>query len=142
MNNVERKRQHSYSVSYSWEVGSSYDPAMEEGAEEEEKTGKHAWTGPTTCTHHRADETPEVPLADYDDDELDALAAEQELLEGLNPDDIFSLSDMDEPPDAIVEDDHTYADDSDDDMFWGISKGKGKGKSFASFDDDDIDMDL
>ena len=72
---------------------------------------------------------------EVDEDELDEWAAEQELLEGLNPEDIFSLSDMDEPPDGVGEDE-----DDDEDMLW-RAVDKGKGRAVAA-PDADVEMDF
>ncbi|THH01282.1 hypothetical protein EW026_g1375 [Hermanssonia centrifuga] len=83
MSSVNSKRKHQYRLSYAHDVGSSFDPDMEDvGQWEQELQGDN-------------------PLGtlpeEYDEEELAEYAAEQELLEGLSVNDIFGLSDMDEP---------------------------------------------
>ncbi|KAI0088851.1 hypothetical protein BDY19DRAFT_1048377 [Irpex rosettiformis] len=81
MASAQRKQHHSYRVSYSQEVGSSFDPDMEDPAEWE---------------HELREETAEEIPDDLDDEELAAYAAERELLEGLTEEDIFSYSDIED----------------------------------------------
>lgn len=72
---------------------------------------------------------------DLDEEELEEWAAEQELLEGLTADEIFSLSDMDEPPAGAPQED-----DDDEEILW-RSFDKGKARA-ASNTDGDVDMDF
>lgn len=72
---------------------------------------------------------------DLDEEELEEWAAEQELLEGLTADEIFSLSDMDEPPAGAPKDD-----DDEDEILW-RSFDKGKARAVANTDGD-VDMDF
>ena len=70
---------------------------------------------------------------ELDDEALAEWAAEQELLEGLDPDEVFGLSDLDEPSDMNDKDD-------DEEIMW-RAVDKGKGRAFEAINDD-MDMDL
>ncbi|PCH44911.1 hypothetical protein WOLCODRAFT_165489 [Wolfiporia cocos MD-104 SS10] len=83
--NGRRKQQHQYRLSYSHEVGSSYDPAIED------------------ITEWELDDEPEVlpPIdttpEDLDQEELAAYAEECDIYSGdINTDELFSLSDMED----------------------------------------------
>ncbi|KAI0826439.1 hypothetical protein BC629DRAFT_1456323 [Irpex lacteus] len=82
MASAKRKQQHSYRVSYSHEVGSSFDPDMEDPEEWEHEL--------------KEDVLEEGPDDEFTEEELAAYAVERELLEGLTEEDIFSYSDIDD----------------------------------------------
>jgi len=86
MASVKHQRQHSYRLSYAQEVGSSFDPDMEDAAEWENELRKNE------------QDAPDDILVDEDEIDLAAYAAEQELLDGLTADDIFTYSDVDDVP--------------------------------------------
>lgn len=89
----KRKEQHAYCVSYQRDVGSSFDPVLEETAEWEYEV-----------------DDPQDSSNPYDleDEELAAYAEEYDLhLEDLNPDDLFTYSDLDDYP--FPEEDMTAA---------------------------------
>ncbi|OBZ77773.1 hypothetical protein A0H81_02382 [Grifola frondosa] len=80
--NTRRKEQHGYRLSYAYDVGSSFDPDMEDVNE---------W---------------ETDLKDLEEEELATYAEEYDLhLEDLRAEDIFSLSDLDYYPIAGEDED-------------------------------------
>lgn len=118
MASAKRKQQHSYRVSYSHEVGSSFDPDMEDPEEwEHELKGSSAlrFSFPSSAENTvlikllTEDALEEGPDDEFTEEELAAYAVERELLEGLTEEDIFSYSDIDdlsyldeeEPHDAL-----------------------------------------
>ncbi|KAH9835239.1 uncharacterized protein C8Q71DRAFT_908407 [Rhodofomes roseus] len=89
----KRKEQHAYRLSYQVDVGSSFDPVLEETAE---------WEHETVDPQHSSN-----PY-DLEEEELAAYAAEYDLhLEDLNPDEFFTHSDLDDYP--FPEEDMTEA---------------------------------
>ncbi|KAI0694197.1 hypothetical protein BC835DRAFT_1415451 [Cytidiella melzeri] len=88
MASVKHQRQHSYRVSYAQDVGSSFDPDIEDLDQWEHEL--------------RAEDADNIP-DDIDEEDLQAYAAEHELLEGLTVDDLFTCSDVDDAADV---DDH------------------------------------
>ncbi|KAJ3558889.1 hypothetical protein NM688_g665 [Phlebia brevispora] len=125
MASVEHKRKHSYRVSYSHDVGSSYDPSIEEEIEWENELKESTDAGPQA-----------TGSVDPDEEELAEWAAEQELLEGLDPDEVFSLSDLDEPADTPIK---SRVQDDDEIQWRRVDKGKQRAYTYA---DADVDMDL
>ncbi|EKM56950.1 uncharacterized protein PHACADRAFT_160503 [Phanerochaete carnosa HHB-10118-sp] len=84
--NLKSKEKHSYRVSYAYDVGDSFDPDMENIDE---------WVNNT----HEEVRTNVLPdEEELDDEELARLAVERELLEGLNMDEVFSYSDVEDYP--------------------------------------------
>ncbi|KAI0938667.1 hypothetical protein AcV5_000294 [Taiwanofungus camphoratus] len=113
MTNVKRRQQHQYRLSYAYDVGSSFDPDMEDVNEWE----------------HDLQELQPISTfpEDLEDEELAAYAEEYELhLEDIHPDQLFSLSDVD---DVVLI--NEVADES--------HQGKGKCKEIAT-KDEDFDM--
>lgn len=120
MSNVNRKERHSYKVSYAYDVGSSFDPDMENINEWEEELASalHMSTflsaiGSTTLlsldanTHGRPSvsliqTTNELTPVDLEDEELEAYAEEcakraaLEDFEDIPEEELFSWSDLDE----------------------------------------------
>ena len=85
------------------------------------------------------DDAPQDDIPDeLDDEALAEYAAEQELLEGLDPDEIFSLSDLDEEPEASV---RASANPSEEEEILWRNVDKGKQRVYANVDND-VDMDL
>lgn len=85
------------------------------------------------------DDAPQDDILDeLDDEALAEYAAEQELLEGLDPDEIFSLSDLDEEPEASV---RAGANPSEEEEILWRNVDKGKQRAYANVDND-VDMDL
>ncbi|KAF7797046.1 hypothetical protein EIP86_008238 [Pleurotus ostreatoroseus] len=85
------------------------------------------------------DDAPQDDIPDeLDDEALAEYAAEQELLEGLDPDEIFSLSDLDEEPEASV---RASANPSEEEEILWRKVDKGKQRAYANVDND-VDMDL
>ncbi|KAH9941320.1 uncharacterized protein BXZ73DRAFT_88458 [Epithele typhae] len=90
MDNSKRKQVHAYRLSYSLDVGSSFDPDMEDPQSWEDDL--HALNAISTG--------PE----DLDEEEIAAYAAEAELnLDDLAADDIFGLSDFEDAHDRDVD---------------------------------------
>ncbi|KAI0341448.1 hypothetical protein BDW22DRAFT_1359005 [Trametopsis cervina] len=116
MASVRHQKQHSYRLSYAQEVGSSFDPDLEDVTTWEDELQE------TT-----ADDIPD----ELDDDEVAAYAAEQELLEGLNAEDIFSYSDVDDYPPV---------DDDGEEFSHGVASSGTQ--SSTTFRDMDVEMDL
>lgn len=86
MQNLKSKEKYSYRVSYAYDVGDSFDPDMENIDE---------WVT------NVPDEVPKHVLPDeeeLDDEVLAQMAAERELLEGLDLDEVFSYSDVEDYP--------------------------------------------
>ncbi|EMD30727.1 hypothetical protein CERSUDRAFT_120330 [Gelatoporia subvermispora B] len=120
MQSAQRKKAHRYRVEYQWEVGSSFDPDMEDVAE---------WEAHLGALEEQQIVTPE----ELEEDELLAYAeelmaeAENADLEGLDPDALFSYSDVEDmPPDT--------------DMEPVIPRDKGKGKEIPHSMDDAMDI--
>ncbi|PIL27588.1 hypothetical protein GSI_10739 [Ganoderma sinense ZZ0214-1] len=89
---AKRKQRHAYRLSYAYDVGSSFDPDMEDPQSWETELN-----GPTPLS---------TEPDDLLDEELEAYAAEAELnLDDLQAGDIWSLSDFDDldppAPDAM-----------------------------------------
>ena len=105
MASARRKRQHAYRLSYSQDVGSSFDPDMEDPTAWEDEL-KGLFTDSSIhilpLTAGLDDPLEEIP-EDLDDEELAAYAAERELLEGLSEEDIFSYSDLEDFDEHDVE---------------------------------------
>ncbi|KZT70502.1 hypothetical protein DAEQUDRAFT_725433 [Daedalea quercina L-15889] len=79
-----RKEHHAYRLSYQLDVGSSFDPVLDEAANWE---------------YDIDDPQDSSNPCDLEDEELAAYAEEYDLhLEDLNPDDVFSYSDIDDYP--------------------------------------------
>ncbi len=89
------------------------------------------------CTENQ-DDAPQSAPDELDEEALAEWAAEQELIEGLDPDEIFSLSDLDEEPEATVR--GPVAPSDDEEILW-RNVDKGKQRAYASVDDD-VEMDL
>ena len=110
MASANRKQQHAYRVSYALDVGSSFDPDMEDLAEwERDLQGKArpAALNQLSLPLAYLTQRPEMPVhddddddvpAEFDDDAFAAYVAEQELLQGLTPEDVFTYSDIDDVP--------------------------------------------
>ncbi|KAH9942822.1 hypothetical protein B0H21DRAFT_749561 [Amylocystis lapponica] len=114
VSSTKRKRQHNYRLSYSHDVGSSFDPDMEDVDE---------WEMDLRAPRTRTLNT--MP-GDLDEEELAAYAEEYDLhLEDLG-DELWSLSDLDAVSDREEEDEAPV--------------GKGKGKAVAQFMDNDVEM--
>lgn len=111
--NGRRKQQHQYRLSYAYDVGSSFDPDMEDINEWEQ--------GPLDSPPIST--TPE----DLDEEELAAYAEEAALLEDLRPEDLYSLSDLDawDVPEAPLPP---------------LPRDKGKGRELPPTTDGDVDM--
>ncbi|EED84866.1 predicted protein [Postia placenta Mad-698-R] len=111
--NGRRKQQHQYRLSYAYDVGSSFDPDMEDINEWEQ--------GPLDPPPIST--TPE----DLDEEELAAYAEEAALLEDLWPEDLYSLSDLDawDLPEAPLP---------------SLPRDKGKGRELPPTTDGDVDM--
>ncbi|EED84869.1 predicted protein [Postia placenta Mad-698-R] len=111
--NGRRKQQHQYRLSYAYDVGSSFDPDMEDINEWEQ--------GPLDPPPIST--TPE----DLDEEELAAYAEEAALLEDLRPEDLYSLSDLDawDVPEAPLPP---------------LPHDKGKGRELPPTTDGDVDM--
>ncbi|KAI0635253.1 hypothetical protein C8Q77DRAFT_1106940 [Trametes polyzona] len=90
MENAKRKQRHAYRLSYSFDVGSSFDPDMEDPQSWEDEL-----SAPPAAS---------VSPEDLLNEELEAYAAEAELgLDDLPIDEIFSLSDLEDENDQDVE---------------------------------------
>lgn len=107
MANTNRNRKHQYKVSYSLDVGSSFDPDMEDVASwEEELTGSVPGGShpPSSSSTSVIPVTPmdELTPEDLDDEELAEYAEEcarrkaLEDFEGISEDDLFSWSDIED----------------------------------------------
>ncbi|THH16606.1 hypothetical protein EW146_g4067 [Bondarzewia mesenterica] len=97
MASANRKRQHQYRVSYQLDVGSSFDPDMEDVGEWERQLGVFAHAPSCLVSSSLPHPTPDLD----NEEEAAALAQyaeECELLEDLeaHADEIFSLSDLDD----------------------------------------------
>lgn len=87
------------------------------------------FTYPPISNQGIEDSTDDVP-EDYDDDDIAEYAAEQELLDGLTPEDIFTYSDIDDVPCIDVDEElHPQTQD------------RGKRRAL-DLDDGDVEMDL
>ncbi|KZT28166.1 hypothetical protein NEOLEDRAFT_1109676 [Neolentinus lepideus HHB14362 ss-1] len=88
MVSAERKARHTYRFEYQWEVGSSIDPDMEDVSRLEQEL--------------RGQPQEEIAPPDLEEEELAAYAEEAALWEDLGelPDDLFDLSDFEEPSPA------------------------------------------
>ncbi|CCM04744.1 uncharacterized protein FIBRA_06934 [Fibroporia radiculosa] len=116
----KRKQQHEYRLSYAFEVGSSFDPDMEDMDEWERHIQPFARF--PAVAHEPISTIPE----DLDEEELAAYAEEYDLhLEDLCPEDVFSLSDVD---DITLPDEDMQL------------RGKGKERAIVAMADDDVDM--
>lgn len=96
-----RKERHQYRLWYAQDVGSSFDPDMEDHAQwEAELQGKHADCPLSHEPHTAAETLVETTPDDLDQEEFAAyveeLAGGNDELAGLDLDEIFSLSDLDE----------------------------------------------
>ncbi|GBE89013.1 hypothetical protein SCP_1500150 [Sparassis crispa] len=116
MSSANRKQQHSYRLSYSYDVGSSFDPDLEDLDEWEAQLN---------------DVQPDVPVPeDYEEDEIAAYAEEYQLhLEDLDLEQVFSTSDLED-----------QGVDLEDAPMFTRTQDEGKGKEVVSAFDDDIDM--
>ncbi|OCH84604.1 hypothetical protein OBBRIDRAFT_798928 [Obba rivulosa] len=117
---AQRKKTHQYRVEYQWEVGSSFDPDMEDVAE---------WEAHLAALEDEQILTPE----DLEEEEFLAYAEELTAaagdvdLEGLDPDALFSYSDVEDvPPDTDMEAGEGAA-------------GKGNGSDFLLLTNDVMD---
>lgn len=126
MQTVDKKQKHQYKLSYQHDVGSSFDPELEDVVEWEEAL-KGTWHihCSSVCTHINLHSclAPQPISTEPDDlfeEELAAYAEEYELLHDLAADDIFGLSDLEDIP-------------GEEPFDW-----KGKGKAQAQ---QDMDMD-
>lgn len=134
MTSIRHKEKHSYRLSYQQEVGSSFDPDMED-MDEWERFLKGLIPSSCSCwfitdLECTIVDEPAVPAPqpdDFDEAELAEYAAEHELLEGLDLDEIFSYSDLDDLPVYDEPEEQTE------------TLSKGKGRAFDS--DDDMQMD-
>ncbi|GJE86633.1 hypothetical protein PsYK624_027130 [Phanerochaete sordida] len=86
MANLKSKEKYSYRVSYAHDVGESFDPDMENMDE---------WLNDGSEEVHAGRLPDEEEL---DDEILAQLAAERDLLDGLNMDEVFSYSDVEDYP--------------------------------------------
>ncbi|KZT10330.1 uncharacterized protein LAESUDRAFT_734818 [Laetiporus sulphureus 93-53] len=122
----KRKQQHQYRLSYAYDVGSSFDPDMENGAEWEHELDERE--AEQAQGAHIVRTTP----ADLDEEELVEYAEYYELhLEDLRPEDLFSVSDVE---------DYGVSEDADENT---SPKGKTKAKEVVqSVQDADVDMDV
>lgn len=134
MTSIRHKEKHSYRLSYQQDVGSSFDPDMED-MDEWERFLKGLFSSSRPCGF-KIDlkctivDEPAVLAPqpdDFDEAELAEYAAEHELLEGLDLDEIFSYSDLDDLPVYEEPEEQTR------------TLSKGKGRAFDS--DDDMQMD-
>ncbi|KIP10832.1 hypothetical protein PHLGIDRAFT_115179 [Phlebiopsis gigantea 11061_1 CR5-6] len=80
ISNLKQKSKHSYRLSYAQDVGDSFDPDMEDLAE---------WEQPD-------EEEPPSESADLNVEDLAQMAAERELLDGLDVNEVFSYSDLED----------------------------------------------
>lgn len=134
MTSIRHKEKHSYRLSYQQDVGSSFDPDMED-MDEWERFLKGLLSSSCSCwsitdLRYIIVDEPAVPAPqpdDFDEAELAEYAAEHELLEGLDPDEIFGYSDLDDLPVYEEPEEQT------------TTLSKGKVRAFDS--DDDMQMD-
>ncbi|KAG6853188.1 hypothetical protein C0991_006219 [Blastosporella zonata] len=104
MSNANRKARRSYQISYAHEVGSSFDPDLENADEWEHEL---AGSGSGRSIDIGSQDIKELTSVDLDDEELEAYAEEcartaaLEDFEDIPQDELFSLSDVE---DLIPED--------------------------------------
>ncbi|TFK41785.1 hypothetical protein BDQ12DRAFT_720597 [Crucibulum laeve] len=103
MANTNRKDKHSYKVSYAQEVGSSFDPDMEDiNSWEEELVGSFTRLPPPQLHITSSSEVEDLSPVDLDDEELEAYAeecAKRVVLEDfvdIPEEDLFSWSDFED----------------------------------------------
>ncbi|KAF8799556.1 hypothetical protein BYT27DRAFT_7236304 [Phlegmacium glaucopus] len=115
MANATRKEHHSYRISYAQEVGSSFDPDLEDVATwEQELTVSDSASPPRASTSTTKQPRPEEELTpvDLDDEELEAYAEECAQRAALADFDdipeaeIFSWSDFEEPDERTLHSEH------------------------------------
>lgn len=111
MSSTKRKRLHQFRVSYAQDVGSSFDPDLDNITEwENDLRGSYPllWVYVTygtdvSCLHSAEEPEPSLVPDDLEAEELAAYAQEYELgLDDLSYDEIFGVSDLEDADEEAV----------------------------------------
>ncbi|KAF8628067.1 hypothetical protein AX17_006070 [Amanita inopinata Kibby_2008] len=105
MESSQRKKQHAYRVSYALEVGSSFDPDMEDVATWEEELRACPAASTSASNEARSSDENMPPPPDLEEEEVAVYAEELSALaefDDIPEEDLFSWSDFEDVADAPV----------------------------------------